>query len=126
LSIEVALLRPEFWGGVVHEKLAVIAQPVLSNGLLAARKDTRNPTATFPGLSQRIGQFCDALANAIRLDIAGCELLMCKELVTHALEVLKGTHIRKIMPSYRSGKKHCLTMLRAERVYRLGVRCKHV
>jgi hypothetical protein len=89
LSIEAALLRPEFWGGVVHEKLAVVAQPVLSNGLLAARKDTRNPTAAFPGLSQRIGQFCDALANAIRLDIAGCELLMCKELVTHALEVLK-------------------------------------
>ncbi len=32
-------------------------------------------------------------------------LLDEKELVTHALEVLKGTHIRKIMPSYRSGLK---------------------
>jgi hypothetical protein len=32
-------------------------------------------------------------------------LLDEKELVTHALEVLKGTHIRKIMPSYRMGLK---------------------
>jgi hypothetical protein len=32
-------------------------------------------------------------------------LLDEKELVTHALEVLKGTHIRKIMPSYRSELK---------------------